>query len=67
MLMKLEEMYNTNYFSLLKTTFEIYSEKLNWLPQEALQGKNHTPNADWRETELFTNVLLLLSLAFHTY
>lgn len=40
MLMKLEKMYNTNYFSLLKMTFEIYSEELNWFPHEALQGKN---------------------------
>lgn len=38
--MKLEKMYNTNYFSLLKMTFEIYSEELNWFPHEALQGKN---------------------------
>lgn len=40
MLMKLEKMYNTNYFSLLKMTFEIYPEKLNWFPCETLQGKN---------------------------
>lgn len=40
MLMKLEKMYSTNYFSLLKVAFEIYSEELNWLPHEALQGKN---------------------------
>lgn len=38
--MKVEEMYNTNYFSLLKMTFEIYPEKLNWFPHEAPQGKN---------------------------
>jgi len=40
MLMKLEKMYNTNYFSLLKMTFEIYPEKLNWFAHETLEEKN---------------------------
>lgn len=49
MLMKLEKMHDTNYFSLLKMTFEIYPEKLNWFPHEALQGKKYMPKADSRE------------------
>lgn len=47
--MKLEKMYSTNYFSLSKMAFEIYSEEQNWFPLEALQGKKHMPKADWRE------------------
>lgn len=47
-------------------TLEIYSDKLNWFPHEALQGKSMCQRQTRRKCSCL-QILLLVTLAFRTY